>query len=76
MTAESNARDHAENFRWWLGTPDLTDYEARRRDLLALRSAVNDLLRELATRRARLGMNRERHCVPELRVADSPLVRT
>lgn len=48
MTAESNARDHATSFQWWLGAPDLTEHEARRRDLLALRAAVNDLLRELA----------------------------
>lgn len=46
MTAESNARSHAEEFRWWLGSPELSDDEARLHDLLALRSATEELIRE------------------------------
>ena len=36
MSAESNARSHAQEFRWWRGCPELTDEEARLQDLLAL----------------------------------------
>lgn len=46
MTVESNARSHAEEFRWWLGNPELSDDEARLHDLLALRSATEELIRE------------------------------
>ncbi|WP_206427482.1 hypothetical protein [Leucobacter chromiireducens] len=46
MTAESSARSHAEQFRWWLGCPELSDDEARMQDLLALRSAAEELIRE------------------------------
>lgn len=44
MSAESNARDHADAFRWWQGAPHLTTEQARLRDLEALRDAVADLI--------------------------------
>lgn len=47
MSAEANARNHADDFRWWLGAPGLSEYDGRRRDLLALREAVNEMLAEL-----------------------------
>lgn len=40
MSAETNARDHATAFRWWVGSPDMTLAEAELRDLAALRDAV------------------------------------
>lgn len=46
MSAESNARSHAESFSWWKGCPDLTDGEAELRDLLALRDATTELIAE------------------------------
>jgi hypothetical protein len=46
MTAESNARDHAQSFRWWLGNPEMTDEEAHLQDLLALFSATKELICE------------------------------
>ncbi|WP_211979102.1 hypothetical protein [Brevibacterium sp. W7.2] len=46
LSAESNARAHAEAFRWWRGAPELTEREARRRDLEALRDAVAELIVE------------------------------
>lgn len=46
MSAESNARSHAEEFRWWRGCPELTDDEARLQDLLALFRATEELIRE------------------------------
>lgn len=48
MSAESNARSHAEAFRWWRGKPDLPDELAELRDLAALRDAVNELITEHA----------------------------
>lgn len=47
MSAESNARSHAEDFRWWRGAPDLDATEAKRRDLEALRDACTELLHDL-----------------------------
>ncbi len=46
MSAESNARSHASQFSWWVGCPELTDDEARLHDLLALRTATDELIRE------------------------------
>lgn len=46
MSAESSARDHAEEFRWHLGDPELTDDEARLQDLLALFHAAKELISE------------------------------
>lgn len=50
MSAESNARSHAEAFRWWRGAPDLTEVEAERRDLEALRDGCVELLAEIENR--------------------------
>ncbi|WP_167854357.1 hypothetical protein [Brevibacterium sp. S111] len=47
MSAESNARSHAQGFYWWRGAPDLTEAEAERRDLEALSDACADLLNEI-----------------------------
>lgn len=46
MSAESNARSHAQEFRWWRGDPELSDEEARLQDLLALHRATVELARE------------------------------
>jgi hypothetical protein len=46
ISAESNARSHAEEFHWWRGCPELTDDEARLQDLLALYGATRELIRE------------------------------
>ncbi len=46
MSAESNARSHAQEFRWWRGCPELTEDEARLQDLLALFRATEELIRE------------------------------
>ena len=46
MSAESNARSHAQEFRWWRGCPELADEEARLQDLLALFRATKELIRE------------------------------
>lgn len=40
MSAESNALDHINAFRWWVGDPEITRAEAELRDLAALRDAV------------------------------------
>lgn len=48
MSAESNARSHAESFRWWQGNPDLPIELAELRDLAALRDAVNELISDRA----------------------------
>lgn len=44
MSVASNARSHAQAFRWWRGAPDLTETEAERRDLETLRDACAELL--------------------------------
>lgn len=44
MSAESNARSHAEAFHWWRGNPELTEDTAELRDLLALRNAADELI--------------------------------
>lgn len=46
MSAESNARSHAEAFRWWVGNPEMSDEEAHLQDLLALEQATVELIRE------------------------------
>ena len=46
MSAESNARSHAEVFRWWVGNPEMSDEEALLHDLLALHQATVELIRE------------------------------
>ncbi|MET4062176.1 DNA-directed RNA polymerase specialized sigma24 family protein [Arthrobacter sp. UYP6] len=46
MSAERNARHHAEAFRWYQGSPDMNDDEAGIRDLKALVDAANELLAE------------------------------
>ncbi|PCC45842.1 hypothetical protein [Brevibacterium aurantiacum] len=46
MSAESNARSHAQEFRWWRSDPEMTDEEARLHDLLALHRATVELIRE------------------------------
>lgn len=46
MSAESNARSHVQEFHWWQGAPDLSDEEARLHDLLALRKATVELIRQ------------------------------
>ncbi|XBH22246.1 hypothetical protein V5R04_03190 [Jonesiaceae bacterium BS-20] len=46
MSAESNARSHAESFRWWVGNPEMTDEEAHLQDLLALHKATVELIRQ------------------------------
>lgn len=45
MSAESNAYTHADQFRWWKGSPDMTTAEAELRDLAALRDAVAELIK-------------------------------
>lgn len=47
MSVASNARSHAQAFRWWRGAPDLTETEAERRDLETLRDACAELLSHL-----------------------------
>lgn len=49
MSAESNAKSHAQSFSWWRGCPDITDAEAELRDLVALREAVYELIVERTT---------------------------
>ena len=46
MSADSNARSHAEAFRWWAGNPEMSDEEAHLHDLLALHRATTELIRE------------------------------
>lgn len=46
MTAESNARSHAEEFRWNVGRADMAAEEARYQDLIALHAATAELVRE------------------------------
>ena len=46
MTVESNARSHAEQFRWNVGRDDMNDAEERLHDLNALHRAVGELARE------------------------------
>ena len=46
MSAESNARSHAQAFRWWVGNPEMSKEEACMRDLLALHQATAELIRE------------------------------
>lgn len=46
MSAESNARSHAQDFRWWVGNREMSDEEAHLHDLLALHRATADLIRE------------------------------
>ncbi|MBC9927233.1 hypothetical protein [Leucobacter sp. cx-169] len=46
MSAESNAHSHAQDFRWWVGNPEMSDEEAHLHDLLALHRATGDLIRE------------------------------
>lgn len=46
MSAESNARSYATDFRYWQGNPDATDVENRLRDLAALRAAADELIAE------------------------------
>lgn len=42
MSAESNARDHIQAFKWWVGSTEMTRAEAELRDLAALREAVEN----------------------------------
>ncbi|POH73459.1 hypothetical protein [Arthrobacter glacialis] len=44
MSAESNARSHAEQFHWWRGNPEMTQDEAELRDFMALRDAAEQLI--------------------------------
>lgn len=44
MSIESNAKSHAEAFRWWRGNPEITEDVAELRDLMALRDATDDLI--------------------------------
>lgn len=44
MSAESNARSHAEEFHWWRGSPELDAEVAELRDLVALRNATEELI--------------------------------
>ncbi|PYI69827.1 hypothetical protein CVV68_01605 [Arthrobacter livingstonensis] len=44
MSAERNARSHAEAFHWWRGNPEMTVDEAELRDLIALREATDGLI--------------------------------
>lgn len=44
MTAESNARSHAESFHWWRGNPEISEDTAELRDLMALRNAADELI--------------------------------
>ncbi|MGO1806760.1 MAG: hypothetical protein ACTH01_04270 [Micrococcaceae bacterium] len=46
MTAQSNAEVHAREFHWFKGDPDLSEEEARLHDLIALRNATTELIRE------------------------------
>lgn len=48
MTAETNARDHAQQFAWSQGNTEHSDTENRLRDLAALRTAVDELITETA----------------------------
>lgn len=47
MSAESNAYTHVYAFRWWAGHPELSEEEARRRDLEAVRKAADEALGQL-----------------------------
>ena len=44
MSAESAAKAHVSDFRWWVGSPDVSDPIAHLRDLAALRDAVNSAI--------------------------------
>lgn len=44
MSAESNARSHAEAFHWWRGNPEISDDTAELRDLMAVRDAADALI--------------------------------
>lgn len=44
MSAESNARSHAESFHWWRGNPEMTEDTAELGDLMALRAAADELI--------------------------------
>lgn len=46
MSAESSAWDHVQTFRWHQGRPDMTRAEAKVEDLRALRSAVEESIRD------------------------------
>lgn len=48
MTIQSAAREHAKDFRWMQGNPDMNEYEAALRDALALQVEAGDLLAEIA----------------------------
>lgn len=46
MSAESNARSHAEDFHWWRGNPELDTDVAELRDLVGLHNAADALIAE------------------------------
>ncbi|GAA1007069.1 hypothetical protein GCM10009551_086750 [Nocardiopsis tropica] len=50
MSAESIAWDHVQAFRRHEGRPDMTRAEAKLEDLRALRTAVEESIRELEAR--------------------------
>lgn len=50
MSAESSAWDHVQTFRWHQGRPDMTRAEAKLEDLRALRTAVEESIRDLEAR--------------------------
>lgn len=44
MSAESNARQHIQSFRWWQGNPDMEPVIAELHDLAALRDVIDELI--------------------------------
>lgn len=44
MGAESKAWDHANDFNWHVGRPDMTEEEANLLDLSILRKEVDDMI--------------------------------
>ncbi|WP_313451355.1 hypothetical protein [Brevibacterium casei] len=46
MSAQSNAEAHAREFHWHQGDPELSEEEARLHDLIALRNATTELIRD------------------------------
>lgn len=46
MSAQSNAEAHAREFHWYQGDPELSEEEARLHDLVTLRTATTELIRE------------------------------
>ncbi|QGU08813.1 hypothetical protein COCCU_14615 (plasmid) [Corynebacterium occultum] len=44
MSGQSNARDHLDNFSWWVGRADVSDREANLMDLAILKEELDDMI--------------------------------